>query len=453
MSERTSPEPVTGIAEWVRRRTDELAPSPVPWAALERRRRRGVVRRGSLAVAGMVAVAATVVLAVTSGFGPLTSTSQHVQPAGPWPGDPGLSAGSPWAEGLLRQVDVELGGSSGPGKELLYAGDVAGMRVALVHIRDGAPGDLYWWFMGPGGSVPTLMRQAGNSVPARAYALVLSPADAVATILALGPPGAELDVWTNDDVLSDGQAIQPHIAGEEVAAGVYQVGVPTPFNHAHVRLRGSPGGEWGEFVRSDEVQPPPVDDGLWWTAADDGVRGDTAAGPPDRLLIRGIYNRLALPSTVLGSRVLWTMRDGPDRYSVLALRTPSKGWALAGIRSEPPECSGGGCSEGSTVLAAEPRPDGDADGLAFACYLDHVVEDDGTFVPAGDRLAVVGPPGATQIRLLTGPTATIVPLPGGAGLVRRAGVNTVELLDGAGRPLGRTDVADPWQPNDRLGTD
>ena len=56
MSERTSPGPVTGIGEWVRRRTDELAPSPVPWAALERRHRRGVVRRASLAVAGVVAV-------------------------------------------------------------------------------------------------------------------------------------------------------------------------------------------------------------------------------------------------------------------------------------------------------------------------------------------------------------------------------------------------------------
>ena len=118
MTDETYPGPpadptAVQLAAAVRRRTDQLTPGPVPWAALQRRHRRGTVRRGSLALAGVVAAAAGVLLAVTSGIGPLTATTQDVTPAGPWPGDPGLSAGSPWSDSLLARMDAVLGGSSG----------------------------------------------------------------------------------------------------------------------------------------------------------------------------------------------------------------------------------------------------------------------------------------------------------------------------------------------------
>lgn len=460
MTDETTPTPAAepGAAELavaVRRRADQLTPGPIPWAALQRRHRRGTVRRGSMALAGVVAAAAAVVIAVTSGISPLSATSQDVSPAGPWPGDPGLSAGTSWGDALLERMDTSLGGSSGSTKTLLYAADVDDARVALVRIRDGAPGDILWWFVGPAGASPALMSNGGGLDPGRAYATVLPPTGTSprrATVLVLGRPGAELSVWTNDDVTRDGRATAPKVPGHEIADGVYTARLPVPFNHAHVELRGLPGGEWGEFVSRDDVQPPALRDAEWWAAGATGIRGDAGAGPPSPLQIRTVYNQLALPSQVPGARVLWTMPDGPGRRSVVALRAPSGGWVMAGIRTEPREYdTNGGYSEGSTVVAAAPRPDGDPDRLAFAWYLDTTVDADGKFWPAGDRLVVVGPRAAASVRLMGGSeTIPDVALSAGAGLIRRDSVGRVEFLDADGRSLGETEVTNPWQPNARL---
>ena len=131
----------------------------------------------------------------------------------------------------------------------------------------------------------------------------------------------------------------------------------------------------------------------------------------------------------------------------------SGGWAVAGIHTEPRECDDqGGCSEGSSTLAAAPRPDGDPEQLTMAWYLDRTVDDGNRVLPTGDRLAVVGPRTATQVRLVgdNGDLAT-VPLPTGAGLVRQGDVRSVEFLDAAGRSLGDLEVTPPWQIHGRLG--
>jgi hypothetical protein len=449
MSDESFPE----LAVAVRRRADDITPTPAPWEALQRRHRRNALRRGSMAVATVVAT--VVLFAVTGGAGLLVAERQDVLPAGPWSGDPELSQGSLWAEELLRHADRALGGSSDGAEAVLYAADLDGSRVALVRVAFSPDGPLYWWFMGPAGSPPDRMQAGDGLAPARAYAVVLPPigtAPSAATVLALSRPGAEVSVWTNDDVTRDGEALSPRIAGREMADGVYLARVVTPFTHARVELGGLPGGDWAEYVPSDDVQPPPSDDAGWWRAGASGIRGDAAAGPPDKLLIRTVYDALALPSQVPGARVLWTLRDGQDRHSAVALRAPGGGWAVAGIHTEPRvQRADSGYSEGSSVLAAAPRPDGNPDLLSLAWYLDTAVDQEGYDVPSGDRLAVVGPRAATQVRL-TVPSAGAVtlPLPTGAGVVRQARVRTVEFLDAAGRSLGRIDVTAPWRHDRRL---
>jgi hypothetical protein len=155
------------------------------------------------------------------------------------------------------------------------------------------------------------------------------------------------------------------------------------------------------------------------TTAAPGARGDAAADPPDQLLISTVYNELALPSQIPGARVLWSQAVGVDRHSVLALRAPSGGWAVTAVVTRPRQTfPDGSYSEGSSVLAAEPWPDGDPARLSLAWYL------------AGDRLGVAGPPQATGVRLTTpGTDSRTVPLPGGAGMVRAVGVRSVEFLD------------------------
>ena len=456
MTDETYPVPAADLAVAVRRRADALTPGPVPWAGLQRRHRRATVRRGSIVLAGVVAAAACLLIAVTSGIGPLSATSRDLAPAGPWPGDPRLSAGTPWAGALLRHVDDTLGRSTGPSKTLLYAADVDNARVALVRVRnDSDPRDLFWWFIGPAGASPTAMAADAGLNPSRVYPVLLPPTTTSprqSTVLALGAPGAELSVWTNDDVTRDGRAIAPKVTGREIADGVYRARLTVPFNHAHVELRHLRGGEWGDFARRDDVQAPPLRDADWWAAGAAGLRGDASAGPPPTLLIRLIYNQLALPSQVPGARVLWTMPDGDNRYSAVALRAPSGGWVVAGILTRPREYdTDGGYSEGSTTLAAAPRPDGDPDRLALAWYLDSALDDAGRKHSAGDRLAVVGPRTAARVRL-QGPTAQVatVPLPGGAGIVRQGDVRAIEFLDATGKSLGRLEVTTPWQSDARL---
>ena len=447
------------IAVAVRRHTDVLPPMPAPWAALERRHRNGLLRRGSVA-ATAIATAAAVLLAVATGLGSLTTTQEDVVPAGPWTGDADLAQGSVWAGDLARHVHTDLGATaSGSEASVLYAADIDGVRVAMVRLQgDSTFTDLpaYWWFTGPAGAPATEMRNVGGSDTNRAYTLVLplrTPEATEATVVALGHPGGDMSVWTNDDVAPDGRVLSPHVTGQEIADGVYTARLKVPFNHAHVELRDVPGGEWGEFARSDEVQAPPTDDAAWWAAGATGARGDAAtAGPPDRLLIRGVYNTLALPSQVPGSRVLWTMRDGRDRHSAVALRAPSGGWAVAGIHTEPPvHTDDGGVSEGSSVVVATPRPDGDPNRLSLAWYLDTDVDQEGQEMATGDRLALVGPPASTEVRLSGAITDTVtVPLATGAGVVRREGVGTVEFLADDGTVLDRVDVTEPLQPNSRL---
>ena len=442
------------IAVAVRRHTDELPPMPAPWEALERRHRKAIRRRLSVA-ATATAMAAAVLLALGTGLGALTTMQADVVPAGTWPGDVDLAEGSAWAAELERDA---VAGVAGAEATVAYAADIDGVRVAMVRIRQ--PGGemplRYQWFTGPAGAPAATMTEESGWDEARGYAIVLplaGPGAAEATVLALSHPGGDLSVWTNDDVARDGAVLSPHVAGREIADGVYTVRLTVPFNHAHVELRGIPGGEWSEFARSDEVQAPATDDAAWWAAGAAGARGDAAAaGPPERLLIRGVYNKLALPSQVPGSRVLWTVRDGRTRHSAVALRAPSGGWAVAGIRTEPPvHDSDGGVSEGSSVVAAAPRPDGDPHRLSLAWYLDNDVDEQGQVMATGDRLALVGPPASTEVRLSGAATDTVtVPLATGAGVVRREGVGTVEFLAGDGTVLDRVDVTEPLQLNSRL---
>jgi hypothetical protein len=454
MTNEQSPVPSADLAVAVHRRAERLDPGPVPWAALQRRHHRGTVRRRSLALAGVAAAAAGILLAATSGVGLLTATSKDVSPAGPWPGDPGLSASSPWGVALLQRAST-LGVTSKPTMTLMYAADVDDARVALVRVR-GAEESL-WWYIGPAGASPELMSSDAGLNPGRAYSVVLPPGGTSprqATVLVLGPPRAELSVWTNDDVTPDGRAVAPKVPGHEIAGGVYTARLTVPFNHAHVELRGLPDGEWGDFTRRDDVQPPPIRDADWWAAGVAGIRGDASLGPPPTLQIRTVYNQLALPSQVPGGRVLWTMPDGDDRYTAVALRAPSGGWALAGIRTEPREYhDGGGYSEGSTVLAATPRPAGDPARLALAWYLDTTRDPAGRLWPSGDRLALVGPSGTAKVRLMGGAEgAPTVPLPGGAGVVRRIDVGKVEFFDATDHSLGEFEVTAPHQPDSRLPT-
>ena len=457
MSERSDDQRHREIAVAVRRHTDVLPPMPAPWEALERRHRKGLLRRGS-AAAAVIATAAAVLLAVATGLGSLTTTQEDVVPAGPWPGDADLAQGSVWAGDLARHVHADLGATaSGSEASVLYAADIDGVRVAMVRLQGRTYTDVpqYWWFTGPAGAPATEMQNVGGSDTSRAYSFVLpltAPEATEATVLALGHPGGDLSVWTNDDVTPDGRVVSPHVKGYEIAEGVYTTRLKVPFNHAHVELRGIPGGEWSEFARSDEVQAPPTDDAAWWAAGAAGARGDAAAGPPERLLIRGVYNTLALPSQVPGSRVLWSMQDGRTRYSAVALRAPSGGWAVAGILTEPPvHTDDGGVSEGSSVAVATPRPDGDPNRLSLAWYLDTDVDQDGQAMATGDRLALVGPPASTDVRLSGAITDTVtVPLATGAGVVRREGVGTVEFLADDGTVLDRVDVTEPLQPNSRL---
>jgi hypothetical protein len=441
-----SDEQLHDLAVAVRRRTDALPATPVPWAALERGHRNRLRRRASVAAAGAVAAVAGLLVAVTGVLGGPTTSQEDVAPAGPWPGDPGLAEGSAWARDLHRGVENTCGYESGGGESrVLYADDVAGARIALVRARPAA-GDravMYCWYTGPAGAPAAAMdMQSGNdATPAYAVLLPLPPGATEATALTLGPPGADLTVWSHDDVTRDGRAVSPRVTGRETAPGVYTARLPVPFNHARVELRGLPGGDhWSDYVSNSDVRPPPLDDAAWWTVAAPGARGDDAAGPPDKLLIGTIYQELALPSQIPGARVLWSQAVGAERHSLLALRAPAGGWAVTAVVTRPRQTfPDGGYSEGSTVLSAEPRPDGDLSRLAFAWYA------------TGDRLGVVGPPQATAVRLTTPSTQPwTVPLPGGAGAVRAVGVRSVEFLDAAGQGLGRVDVSAPWNPDVRL---
>jgi hypothetical protein len=433
------------LATAVRHHADRLPPTPAPWPAIRRRHRLGTLRRGVLAATAAVAVAG---LAVAVGPASLTTTQDTLRPAAPWPSDPRLGTGSAWARAFDAEFVEQLGSSSGTSRELLYADDVDGFRVALVHTVDtrGEPTHLYWWAYGPAGASPDRMAVERSAVdPDTAYAVslpVTAPGDREATVLVAGPAGAELSVYSYDEVDPDGEAYSPWTTGTEIAAGVYRARIGVPVNGLQLRLAGN-GVSWHRPI-TGTVQVPPAKDAAWWAAASPGARGDAGAGLPDKLLIQTVYNQLSLPSDVPGSRVLWTLRDGVRRHSAVALRTAAGGWAVAGIATEPrvTDPSSGGYTEGSSTRAAVPRPDGDPAALVLAWYVDTGANADNAFVPTSDRLAVVGPPAATQVRL--DGAATPVPLPGGAGLVHRGGVRTVEFLDATGRSLGTTDVAKPW---------
>jgi len=434
------------VRQAVRTQVDALEVSPVPWAALERRHRRGTVRRYGLAACSVVLVTA---VGLTT-FGPAHDVWTKVSPPAGSPGylrdhSLGRLADDPtWSADMLRRARLSPGDTP---QRVLFADDIGGVRVALVRTRSG-PEVMVCWFSGPAGAAPASMTVQECDSASRMYRVVVGPTEADprhATVVAVAASGARMTVWTNNDVGPDGRIVSGVVAGREVMPGVYAVRLPVPFPQVDLRLTGLPGGDQRTPAYGSIPNPPRLTDAQWWAPAVPGARGDATATPPPGLAVQQTYDALGLRSDIPGARVLWVRRGAfNDTHSLLALRAPSGGWAVVAADSTPPiRTADGGVTVGSAVEAVVLRPAGDPDQFAVAWRLTRPTAS-GIPQPTNE-LGMVGPRSAVAARITrVGGDPITVSLREGAGVVGVADAETVTFLNGSNRVVASTTVAEPW---------
>jgi hypothetical protein len=435
------------VRETVREHVEAFEVPPVPWAALERRYRRGTMRIYGLATLSVTLVAAVGLATV----GPARDAWTRMSPP---VGSPrylqdhslGRLANDPtWSAQMLRQA--RLSPLDTP-QQVLFADDIDAVRVSLVRTRIGNEA-MVCWFSGPAGAAPAAMAVEECDSADRMYRVVVGPSQADprhATVVAVAASGARMSAWTNNDVGRDGRIVSGAVAGREIMPGVYAARLPVPFPQVDLRLDGLPGGDQRAPAYGSIPNPPRLTDPQWWAPAVRGARGDATATPPPALAVQSTYDVLGLRSDIPGARVLWVRRGAfNDTHSLLALPAPSGGWAIVATDSHP-RADG---SYGSDIEAVALRPAGDPDRFAISWRLTRPTAS-GRPRPT-DELGMVGPRNAVTARITrVGGDPITLSLNEGAGVVGVADPETVTFVNAASQVIASTRVAEPWNWDDGI---
>ncbi|NLT53303.1 MAG: hypothetical protein GXX79_01785 [Actinomycetales bacterium] len=217
------------LSDMLRNRADRVTPAPDPWTSFTTTERHGVrvrrVRQAALGVAAAV-VAAGLTAAAVNGLIPLPSSDgDGTQPAAKrmsllWNEPPrgSLAGDSAWITGMREAVvnvsaledetRVVLGGAGGV--RILYAGDVAGHRVALaaLTVRD-SEGDhpRFEWYTGEDAAAPAAMSIGNTEADALQDVTVTGNGDMRKTgyLVAVAPRGATVEVSFGATYRADGR--------------------------------------------------------------------------------------------------------------------------------------------------------------------------------------------------------------------------------------------------------
>jgi hypothetical protein len=429
------------IRETVRHTTDALQVSPPPWPELRRRHQRA--RRVRQTMNTLVTACAFLAVAASLGPGrdlfsavPIPAASSHylgTQPLGR------LAQDTVWSEAMLQRAATEGLTAFDHPDRVVFADDVAGSRVALVRFRNAQGTLAFCWYTGDEDAPASAMTLHHGYDAARAYGFVVGPSKADnrhATVLVVGPGGATMTAWTNNDVATNGQQISNITTGVEIQPGVYTTRLAVPFPQVVVRLTGLPGGDW----RSDATgaqgvpHPPRLTDTQWWARSSAGARGHVTSTPPPGLNVQQLYDLLALRSDIPGARVLWVQPGTPTPEVVLALRAPAGGLVLVAHATSHQDTE-----------AVRLHPAGTLDDLAFAW---HLTERPGLgqSTRTTTRLGLLGPPTAASARITAAGTSLLVPLTQGATVTEAPDAATVDFLGPRRKVLATTVVAPPWRP-------
>ena len=229
----------------LRARQAEVPPAPADLADLVRRRHRGQ-RRARL----LTAVAAVAVVAVFAGAAALlqrppaagdpdSAARPSLSPTPAiteWPTRGSLASDEEWLDAVRRldwEVPTELFDQlpdpALQDRHVAFAGDVPGGRAALVvGEHDGRLGAV--WFDGPDGAgvaemEPVNLPQWVHGSSSQALVRAASPTAPTAVLVAVGPPGATIDVTAPPVVDSAGVETRPRIElPTEDGVAVYDLG-------------------------------------------------------------------------------------------------------------------------------------------------------------------------------------------------------------------------------------
>jgi hypothetical protein len=433
----------------------------------EGRRRRRRRRRALAGAAAAVAVAVAAVPAVLDRLpdtgvaaeqaaGPDPLGSLFPPPIAPVTDLPGADVYGGPARGSLADDAAFVAGllqppGAGPavdeqefplaGRTVVYAGDVAGQRWALVTAAtgDGATA-LVAWFTGPAGAAPAQLEpvSAPHLVARSEPAALLDPATGAVVVVAA--PGDTVEVSARPEVTADGALVrtwEPAAVTDGVA--VADVGARPGWWDSSVRLRVARGGQATQVlpqwlavpgtepaVQVASLRPSPI------PAADDPLVRDQAG---QVLAQAGLVPEQVTFTSLWAGDVL-TGSIGTTRVSLLAATMPSGGvylHAATSLRMTGSATTGSSTATTSCGSGALPagRPIAERT-VALLC---------GQTDLAPAHLLVAGPPQATTARLLAVGGAVLGehPLQDGAAAVADAGaVATVEVLDAAGTVIGTT---------------
>ncbi len=332
------------------------------------------------------------------------------------------------------------------GRTVVYAGDVAGQRWALVATDSGDDDTrddatvLVAWFTGPAGAAPAQMRpvSAPNLVAGSEPSALLDAATGAVVVVAA--PGDTVELSARPEVTADGAVVrtwEPVAVADGVA--VAGIGARSGWWDSSARLRVARGGPAVQVLPQWLAVPgtePAVDVA--------SLRASSVPAPDDPL-VRDQAGQVLAQAGLVPGQVTFTSvwagevlagSVGTTRVSLLAATMPSGGvylHAAASLSSSGSVTTGSSTATtscGSGALPAGP-PIGERT-VALLCGQTDIA-------PA--HLLVAGPPQATTARLLGSDGAVLGehPLQDGAAAVPDAGaVVTVEVLDAAGTVIGST---------------
>ncbi|MGY1687360.1 hypothetical protein ACI8AK_17395 [Geodermatophilus sp. SYSU D00867] len=452
LAERTAPPP-----------REDLAAAVVTRHRRDRRRRTGIA-----AVAVAVAAVVVAVPVVVRGGDDPVPTAGVAAPgeaaadvlSGPTRGS--LAGDAAFVEGVRRlpwsSADVGVPEPAVADRHVVFAGDVAGARWALVAARTGAQppplvpdpeletdlgargGTVVAWFTGPAGARAEQMtvQDVPHAVdPSLPLAYADTGIDAVVVVAA---PGDVVSVSERPEVAADGTVSR---TWTEVAApdgvAVLDRGPSSLPSDAAFRYRverdgsvlatGMPDTRWGGA--------PPGDLDVTW------AREQPPAAPGDEMRtgeMESLLARTGLTADAVAFTVLWAgdvpaPTVGTARVAVFSATLPSGAVYVGTTAAVAVDRSGSaGWSCGSELRAA-----GEGDrAVAAVCE----VTDASADPPVLPTLVVVAPPGATTVRLLDAAGGVLgeTALDDGVAVVAAPGdLASVETLDAAGAVLERAE--------------
>jgi len=327
----------------------------------------------------------------------------------PWPGEPAAAvdvfAGPPrgfLADDAAFLAELEAQNWAGTDlatrppqadRRVVWAADVDGGRAALV--VSGTDRDVAAaWFAGPPGAPPRAMRvQAVQLGPDRTLPIALA-APVRGALVVVGAPGDQVQVSPRPEIAADGSVTRTSSsAATDDGVAVVELPQSTRTDSPAVRFT---------VVRDGRALPagpvdllPEADPGPPWLprlrSAPPPASGDAAAG--DQL--RDLLGRLGQRADTSGTTVLWAgdlpgPGDRPVRTTVLAVPQPSGAVVVTAPYGTAIDLSGRSVS-GSCVTGVQPA------GPPLGRRVVPVRCDLGGPAPV---LLVVGPRGATSVRLL-----------------------------------------------------